>query len=395
MKNKINGLLVMMLFVFSVAHVQAQSFDSSVVINEVAWAGTESSSSDEWIELYNSTSASIDLSGWSLWDDDSEVFTFGVQEIPAYGYLLIEDSETATAVDADLIIGLSLANSGDVLELKDASGNIVDVVNASGGAWYAGSSTDYSTMERIDAAIGDVEGNFDSSLANGGTPKAINSLSDIPSGTAVIELNNQIIGDQLEVIIAGKNMNEVFSYGFNLNYNDAALNFVGATKGDFLSESESVDTSFLIELKNGVEGELVIAEARMQDQKAVVSGDGDLVVLTFDVISDDNYNFVFDSSSFVSGLNGDLSVVFDVDGDSVPSELTGLKVEEGEERYRLKLSWDDKGADNYLVYRRNQLGDFVELGQVTENQFVDDLMLIPGINYEYQVIAMNSNQEDG
>jgi multidrug efflux pump subunit AcrB len=32
---------------------QMQAAALSVVINEVAWAGTAASSSDEWIELYN------------------------------------------------------------------------------------------------------------------------------------------------------------------------------------------------------------------------------------------------------------------------------------------------------------------------------------------------------
>jgi hypothetical protein len=32
-----------------------------VVISEVAWMGTQASANDEWIELYNTTSAPIDL----------------------------------------------------------------------------------------------------------------------------------------------------------------------------------------------------------------------------------------------------------------------------------------------------------------------------------------------
>ena len=40
----------------------------AVVINEVAWAGTSASASDEWLELYNSGAADIDLTGWTLSD---------------------------------------------------------------------------------------------------------------------------------------------------------------------------------------------------------------------------------------------------------------------------------------------------------------------------------------
>ncbi|MCJ7431997.1 MAG: lamin tail domain-containing protein, partial [Anaerolineales bacterium] len=46
---------------------QAAALD--VIISEVAWSGTSSSyTSDEWIELYNTTSSDIPLSGWTLSD---------------------------------------------------------------------------------------------------------------------------------------------------------------------------------------------------------------------------------------------------------------------------------------------------------------------------------------
>ena len=37
-----------------------------VVISEIAWMGTTASDDDEWIELYNNTGSSIDLTGWIL-----------------------------------------------------------------------------------------------------------------------------------------------------------------------------------------------------------------------------------------------------------------------------------------------------------------------------------------
>jgi hypothetical protein len=39
----------------------------SVIVSEVAWMGNASSSYDEWIEIYNNTDESIDLSGWVLY----------------------------------------------------------------------------------------------------------------------------------------------------------------------------------------------------------------------------------------------------------------------------------------------------------------------------------------
>ena len=61
----------------------------------------------------------------------------------------IERASNSTNVTGDLVIsGLSLANTGDSLELQDAAGARVDVVNSAGGAWFAGTTTGYYTMER-------------------------------------------------------------------------------------------------------------------------------------------------------------------------------------------------------------------------------------------------------
>jgi len=46
-----------------------------VVISELMWSGSSASSADEWIELYNRSDSTIDLSGWTITrqdgDDDS------------------------------------------------------------------------------------------------------------------------------------------------------------------------------------------------------------------------------------------------------------------------------------------------------------------------------------
>ena len=39
---------------------------AQVVINEVAWGGTEASPYDEWIELFNASDETVDLAGWIL-----------------------------------------------------------------------------------------------------------------------------------------------------------------------------------------------------------------------------------------------------------------------------------------------------------------------------------------
>lgn len=164
---------------------------SSVVINEIAWMGSLGSSYDEWIELYNSSDSTVTLDGWKIMDDNgAQIYTLS-GSVAAKSYYLIERSETATSVRADVIVGaVSLANTGDSLILMNASGWQVDGVNLSGGSWWDGDNTTKQTMERVDPlGNGNDLMNWltnDGSLKNGtdskgnpiqGTPRSVNSAS--------------------------------------------------------------------------------------------------------------------------------------------------------------------------------------------------------------------------
>jgi beta-lactamase superfamily II metal-dependent hydrolase len=154
-----------------------------VVINEVAWSGTSSNSLDEWIELYNTTGSSINLTGWKI-VDDSGAQTYNLSgTIAANGYYLIERTSTATSVAGDLTVaGISLANTGDTLELQDASSVRVDIVNSSGGAWYAGATSGFYSMERkLATGGGSVSSNWASN--NGVTRNGTNSSGGAINGT--------------------------------------------------------------------------------------------------------------------------------------------------------------------------------------------------------------------
>jgi hypothetical protein len=123
----------------------------SVIINEVAWAGTAASSSDEWIELYNPGSQPINLAGWHLISSDNSPDILLTGTIPASGYYLLErgDDTTVSNIAADQIYIGDLSNSGETLRLYSPSGNLVDTANLDGGAWNGGNaSPTYGSMER-------------------------------------------------------------------------------------------------------------------------------------------------------------------------------------------------------------------------------------------------------
>ncbi|MFH0873372.1 MAG: lamin tail domain-containing protein, partial [Candidatus Komeilibacteria bacterium] len=163
----------------------------SVVINEIAWAGTEANHFDEWLELLVNSTTSFD--GWKILGSKNGTTTL---EIPLSGfassssYILVErtDENTILDISAGFFFTGSLDNNGMKLEIYDSNNTLIDVVDCSAG-WFAGDNSTKQSMERIDPLAGsdlanwasnnlvsknslDVKGN----IING-TPKAENSVA--------------------------------------------------------------------------------------------------------------------------------------------------------------------------------------------------------------------------
>ena len=132
------------------ALVGQEVLPGDVVINEIAWMGTQASSNDEWLELYNTTNTKIGLSGWTLCslDGSPEIKLSG--SIGAKDYFLLErtDETTVSDIAANLIYTGALSNSGEHLRLADASGKLIDEVDCSSG-WFAGNNESKASMERL------------------------------------------------------------------------------------------------------------------------------------------------------------------------------------------------------------------------------------------------------
>jgi uncharacterized repeat protein (TIGR01451 family) len=146
----------------------------SIIINEVAWAGTGASavlSNDEWIELYNPSNASINITGWTLISTSLNITLSG--SIPAGGYFLLErdDNSTVSDISADQIYtsAAPLSDNGEVITLRTNTGYFIDTANnENGGTWpKGGKAPNFPTMERIG-----ITAEKDSTwLTNSGSPR--------------------------------------------------------------------------------------------------------------------------------------------------------------------------------------------------------------------------------
>jgi hypothetical protein len=162
----------------------------TIVINEVAWAGTAASATDEWIELWNPSAALIHLDGWVLTDDnDIRINLTGPLPPGAHAVLERSDDRTLSDLVAAGIIRGALADSGERLRLIDPSGAEIDAVGSVGEGWPAGDARSRASMERLDEEwltfTGDFGRGLDAAGARiSGTPGGPNSVLAFESGAA-------------------------------------------------------------------------------------------------------------------------------------------------------------------------------------------------------------------
>ncbi len=134
---------------FGVAH----SVSASVVINEIAWMGTSTSTNDEWIELKNTDATPVVLDGWTLSAADGSPRINLQGTIPASGYFLLERTDDTTVPDipADMIYSGALGNDGEKLVLKNNTENVIDTVDMSAG-WTAGDAASKQTAQLVNGS---------------------------------------------------------------------------------------------------------------------------------------------------------------------------------------------------------------------------------------------------
>ena len=138
---------------------------SSVVINEIHYDPPDKTQRAEFIELYNNTNASIDLSGWQL-DDAVEYAIPSGTVLPAQSYLVVaEDPDTADAAFGIQSIGPwkgTLRNSGERILLRNEVGTVIDEVDYQRGfPWPSVGDDPGHSIELIHPRLAnDVGGNW-------------------------------------------------------------------------------------------------------------------------------------------------------------------------------------------------------------------------------------------
>lgn len=173
------------------AALPAVAARGTVIITEILY--DPAPGRDEYVELFNRSSAPVDLAGWRLGDREEDTAAGRLAGNPLTlgpgGYLVCSPgndlrSQYPQIPGGALVVeghrGFTLNNGGDRLFLSDASGVTVDLVEYSPG-WHTPTPepTQGRSLERIlPGATDDGAWNWGTSAAPaGGTPGAPNSLS--------------------------------------------------------------------------------------------------------------------------------------------------------------------------------------------------------------------------
>jgi hypothetical protein len=108
------------------------SGSTAIKVNEVQ-TGTSASASDEFVELYNAGSTSVDLSGWKVvyrsaaGTSDTTVATIPASTtLAAGGFYLLAGSSYAGSATADQTFSTGRASTGGAIGVRDSSGTLVD-----------------------------------------------------------------------------------------------------------------------------------------------------------------------------------------------------------------------------------------------------------------------------
>ncbi len=133
---------------------------------------------EDWFELYNGGNATVDLSGFTLTDDQSNPAQWIIPNgttIPAGGYLLVwADGEPGqNGATADLHTSFKLSQTGEGIALYNPAGTLVDTVafaaqsnDVSQGRWPDGNTTPFQSMVRPTPRARNIFGN----VANNNPP---------------------------------------------------------------------------------------------------------------------------------------------------------------------------------------------------------------------------------
>ena len=221
----------------------------------------------EYVELFNAGTQNFNLAGWTL-DNGSNVGQLPDYILQPGAYVILTDFDAQASFESyGEVIGMNLpalSNSGDDVTLKNAAGAEIHEVNYD-LTWYRNSSKDDGgfSLEMINplAVCADSENWRASASLLGGTPGAINSITDpmadtegpelltvFPVGTRTLELSFSEIIDVATILPENVEVRE----GGSIRTITSVIATDDRTVRITLTEDLQVQTLYDVEVRTGL-----------------------------------------------------------------------------------------------------------------------------------------------
>ena len=159
--------------------------DYKVVINEINYHSSDNFNPQDWLEIYNLSTDTINIGHWLIKDNnDNHIFSIPANTLllPDQYLVFCKDTSSFKTFYPDIDhyfgdLGFGLGRSNDYVRLFDSSKLLVDEVNYNdAGSWPAEADGNGPTLELINPSLDNTLGeNWIASNGNG-TPGAINSI---------------------------------------------------------------------------------------------------------------------------------------------------------------------------------------------------------------------------
>ena len=162
--------------------------DYGIVINEINYNSSDDFDSKDWIEIYNNSSDTVDISLWVIKDEeDDHIYTIpNNTSLKPDGYLIFSSDLNAFSLlfpDVENYLGdlgFNLSGGSDAVRVYDKFEYLVDIVEYKDSKpWPSNADGNGATLELTNPLKDNLEpNNWNNSIGNG-TPGFINSTFEI------------------------------------------------------------------------------------------------------------------------------------------------------------------------------------------------------------------------
>ncbi len=161
-----------------------KNLDYDIVINEINYNSSDSFNPDDWVEIYNNSNDTIDLSLWILKDENNDhifIIPSKTMILPNQYIIFCKDTIKFTELFPNVNfyygdLGFGLSGGSDHVRLFDSTGSLVDIVEYDDDLpWPTTADGDGPTLELKNPSLDNANWESWSSSEGYGTPGALNS----------------------------------------------------------------------------------------------------------------------------------------------------------------------------------------------------------------------------